>query len=159
MIRFETIIDKVTKYRPDADVDLLRRAYLFSAKEHRGQVRKSGEPYLVHPLEVANILADLQLDVTCVTTGLLHDIVEDTEVSIETISEYFGKEVAHLVDGLTKISKIGNLSKTEQQAQNIRKMLLAMVDDIRVVLVKLADRLHNMRTLEFLPREKQVRIA
>mgnify|MGYP000867449240 CR=1 FL=1 len=159
MIRFETIIDKVTKYRPDADVDLLRRAYLFSAKEHRGQVRKSGEPYLVHPLEVANILADMQLDVSCVTTGLLHDIVEDTNIPIDTIEQYFGKEIAHLVDGLTKIAKIDSVSRADQQAQNIRKMLLAMVDDIRVVLVKLADRLHNMRTLEFLPREKQVRIA
>jgi GTP pyrophosphokinase len=159
MIRFETIIDKITRYRPDADVDLLRRAYLFSAMKHRGQVRKSGEPYLVHPLEVANLLADMQLDVTCVTTGLLHDIVEDTDVSLDTIEEYFGKEIAHLVDGLTKISKIGDASKTDQQAASIRKMLLAMVDDIRVVLVKLADRLHNMRTLEFLPRDKQVRIA
>src|SRR4051812_37327891 len=159
MIRFETIIDKVMRYRPDADIELLRRAYLFSAKEHKGQVRKSGEPYLVHPLEVANILADMQLDVTCISTGLLHDIVEDTGVSLEMIENYFGPEVAHLVDGLTKISKIDNLSRTDQQAQNIRKMLLAMIDDIRVVLVKLADRLHNMRTLEFLPREKQVRIA
>ncbi len=159
MIRFETIIDKITKYRPDADIDLLRRAYLFSAMKHRGQVRKSGEPYLVHPLEVANLLADMQLDVTCVTTGLLHDIVEDTDVSLDTIEEYFGEEIAHLVDGLTKISKIGDASKTDQQAATIRKMLLAMVDDIRVVLVKLADRLHNMRTLEFLPRDKQIRIA
>src|SRR6185369_3742894 len=130
MIRFETIIDKITKYRPDADVDLLRRAYLFSAREHRGQVRKSGEPYLVHPLEVANVLADMQLDVACVITGLLHDIVEDTSVTIETIESYFGAEIAHLVDGLTKISKIDNASRAEQQAQNIRKMLLAMVDDI-----------------------------
>lgn len=159
MIRFETIVEKVKKYRPDADVDLLRRAYLFSAREHRGQVRKSGEPYLVHPLEVANLLADMQLDVSCVTTGLLHDIVEDTDVTLEMIEEYFGKEIAHLVDGLTKIAKIDNRSKAEQQAQNIRKMVLAMVDDIRVVLIKLADRLHNMRTLEFLPQEKQVRIA
>ena len=159
MIRFETIVDKVVRYRPDADVDLLRRAYLFSAMKHRGQVRKSGEPYLVHPLEVASLLADMQLDVTCVTTGLLHDIVEDTDVTLATIEEYFGKEIAHLVDGLTKISKIGSISRADQQAQTIRKMLLAMVDDIRVVLVKLADRLHNMRTLEFLPRDKQVRIA
>jgi GTP diphosphokinase / guanosine-3',5'-bis(diphosphate) 3'-diphosphatase len=159
MIRFETILEKVIRYRPDADVDLLRRAYLFSAKEHKGQVRKSGEPYLVHPLEVANILADLQLDAACVTTGLLHDIVEDTSVSLETIEHYFGKEIAHLVDGLTKISKLDNMSRAEQQAENLRKMLLAMIDDIRVVLVKLADRLHNMRTLEFLARDKQVRIA
>jgi guanosine-3',5'-bis(diphosphate) 3'-pyrophosphohydrolase len=159
MIRFETILEKVLRYRPDADVDLLRRAYLFSAKEHKGQVRKSGEPYLVHPLEVANILADLQLDAACVTTGLLHDIVEDTSISLETIEHYFGKEIAHLVDGLTKISKLDNMSRAEQQAENLRKMLLAMIDDIRVVLVKLADRLHNMRTLEFLPRDKQIRIA
>jgi guanosine-3',5'-bis(diphosphate) 3'-pyrophosphohydrolase len=159
MIRFETIVDKVNRYRPGADIDLLRRAYLFSAREHRGQVRKSGEPYLVHPLEVTDILADMQLDVACLATGLLHDIVEDTTVSLQTIEDYFGAEIAHLVDGLTKIAMIDNVSRAEQQAQNIRKMLLAMVDDIRVVLVKLADRLHNMRTLEFLPREKQLRIA
>ncbi|HTG14078.1 MAG TPA: bifunctional (p)ppGpp synthetase/guanosine-3',5'-bis(diphosphate) 3'-pyrophosphohydrolase, partial [Blastocatellia bacterium] len=159
MIRFETIIEKVRQNHPGADDDLLRRAYLFSARQHRGQIRKSGEPYLVHPLEVANILAELKLDPICVATGLLHDIVEDTETSIEDIEEYFGPEIAHLVDGLTKISKLDHASYEERQALNMRKMLLAMVDDVRVVLVKLADRLHNMRTLEYLPGEKRRRIA
>ncbi|HXG66003.1 MAG TPA: bifunctional (p)ppGpp synthetase/guanosine-3',5'-bis(diphosphate) 3'-pyrophosphohydrolase [Blastocatellia bacterium] len=144
---------------PNADEDLLRRAYLFSARQHRGQVRKSGEPYLVHPLEVANILADLRLDPVCVATGLLHDIVEDTDTTVQDIEEYFGSEIAHLVDGLTKISKLDHASQEETQALNMRKMLLAMVDDVRVVLVKLVDRLHNMRTLEFLHSEKHRRIA
>ncbi|HZM86190.1 MAG TPA: bifunctional (p)ppGpp synthetase/guanosine-3',5'-bis(diphosphate) 3'-pyrophosphohydrolase [Blastocatellia bacterium] len=159
MIRFETIIEKLRKNHPDADEELLRRAYLFSARQHRGQTRQSGEPYLVHPLEVANILVDLNLDPICVATGLLHDIVEDTETSAEEIEEYFGPEIAHLVDGLTKISKLDHASTEERQALNMRKMLLAMVDDVRVVLVKLADRLHNMRTLEYLPGEKRRRIA
>jgi guanosine-3',5'-bis(diphosphate) 3'-pyrophosphohydrolase len=159
MIRFETIIEKLRKNHPDADEELLRRAYLFSARQHRGQTRQSGEPYLVHPLEVANILVDLNLDPICVTTGLLHDIVEDTDTSPEEIEEYFGPEIAHLVDGLTKISKLDHASTEERQALNMRKMLLAMVDDVRVVLVKLADRLHNMRTLEYLPGEKRRRIA
>ncbi|MEK6286392.1 MAG: bifunctional (p)ppGpp synthetase/guanosine-3',5'-bis(diphosphate) 3'-pyrophosphohydrolase [Acidobacteriota bacterium] len=159
MIRFETIIEKLRKNHPNVDEELLRRAYLFSARQHRGQTRQSGEPYLVHPLEVANILADLNLDPICVATGLLHDIVEDTETSAEEIEEYFGPEIAHLVDGLTKISKLDHASSEERQALNMRKMLLAMVDDVRVVLVKLADRLHNMRTLEYLPGEKRRRIA
>lgn len=159
MIRFETIIEKLRRNHPDADEELLRRAYLFSARQHRGQTRQSGEPYLVHPLEVANILVDLNLDPICVTTGLLHDIVEDTDTSAEEIEEYFGPEIAHLVDGLTKISKLDHASTEERQALNMRKMLLAMVDDVRVVLVKLADRLHNMRTLEYLPGEKRRRIA
>jgi GTP pyrophosphokinase len=159
MIRFETIVEKVKQNHPGADEDLLRRAYLFSAREHRGQIRKSGEPYLVHPLEVANILAELKLDPICVATGLLHDIVEDTQIPLEVIEEYFGPEIAHLVDGLTKISKLDHASHEERQALNMRKMLLAMVDDVRVVLIKLADRLHNMRTLEYLPGEKRRRIA
>lgn len=159
MIRFETIIEKLRKNHPSVDEELLRRAYLFSARQHRGQTRQSGEPYLVHPLEVANILADLNLDPICVATGLLHDIVEDTDTSAEEIEEYFGPEIAHLVDGLTKISKLDHASTEERQALNMRKMLLAMVDDVRVVLVKLADRLHNMRTLEYLPGDKRRRIA
>ncbi len=159
MIRFEKIIEKVKENHPNADEELLRRAYLFSAREHRGQVRKSGEPYMVHPLEVANILAELRLDPICVTTGLLHDVVEDTETTVQDIEQYFGKEVAHLVDGLTKISKLDQVSSEDRQALNMRKMLLAMVDDVRVVLVKLADRLHNMRTLEHLSQAKQHRIA
>jgi guanosine-3',5'-bis(diphosphate) 3'-pyrophosphohydrolase len=159
MIRFETIVDKVRQNHPGADEELLRRAYLFSARQHRGQIRKSGEPYLVHPLEVANILADLKLDPVCVATGLLHDTVEDTETTIQDIEEYFGSEIAHLVDGLTKISKLDHSSSEERQALNMRKMLLAMVDDVRVVLVKLADRLHNMRTLEYMHGESRKRIA
>ncbi len=159
MIRIEEICDKVRRNHPQADLNLLRRAYLFSAREHRGQKRASGESYLVHPLEVANILADMRLDAVSVSTGLLHDVVEDTLADASTIREYFGEEVAHLVEGLTKIAHISKLSREEQQAENVRKMLLAMVDDVRVVLVKLADRLHNMRTLEFLSLDKRRRIA
>ncbi len=159
MIRFEDILEKVRAYQPDGDHELLRRAYVFSAREHRGQVRQSGEPYLVHPLEVANILADRKLDVICVACGLLHDVVEDTLTTIDTLEEYFGKEVAHIINGLTKISKINYSSIEEHQAENFRKMLMAMVDDIRILLIKLADRLHNMRTLQHLPEEKRERIA
>src|SRR5213083_914019 len=159
MIRIEDIVEKVRKNHPQADSDLLRRAYLFSAREHKGQKRASGESYLVHPLEVANILADMKLDEVSVATGLLHDVVEDTLVDLDTIRRYFGEEITHLVDGLTKIAQISNISREEQQAENVRKMLLAMVDDVRVVLVKLADRLHNMRTLEYLSADKRRRIA
>ncbi len=159
MIRIEEIVEKVGRNHPQSDLDMLRRAYFFSAREHKGQTRASGEPYLVHPLEVANILADMRLDEVSVATGLLHDVVEDTLVEPATIREYFGEEVAHLVEGLTKIAQISNQSKEVQQAENVRKMLLAMVDDVRVVLVKLADRLHNMRTLHFLKPEKRLRIA
>ncbi|HEX8072663.1 MAG TPA: bifunctional (p)ppGpp synthetase/guanosine-3',5'-bis(diphosphate) 3'-pyrophosphohydrolase [Pyrinomonadaceae bacterium] len=159
MIRIEEIVQKVAQNHPQADLDMLRRAYFFSAREHRGQTRASGEPYLVHPLEVANILADMRLDEVSVATGLLHDVVEDTLVEPQTIKEYFGEEVMHLVEGLTKIAQISNQSKEVQQAENVRKMLLAMVDDVRVVLVKLADRLHNMRTLQYLKAEKRQRIA
>jgi GTP diphosphokinase / guanosine-3',5'-bis(diphosphate) 3'-diphosphatase len=159
MIRIEDIVSKVSRNHPQADLDMLRRAYFFSAREHKGQTRASGEPYLVHPLEVANILADMRLDEVSVSTGLLHDVVEDTLVDLDTIRQYFGDEVTQLVDGLTKISQISNVSHEEQQAENVRKMLLAMVNDVRVVLVKLADRLHNMRTLQYLKPEKRKRIA
>ncbi|MCY7346439.1 MAG: bifunctional (p)ppGpp synthetase/guanosine-3',5'-bis(diphosphate) 3'-pyrophosphohydrolase [Pyrinomonadaceae bacterium] len=159
MIRIEDIIEKVEKNRPESDIDLIRRAYFFSALHHRGQKRASGEPYLVHPLEVAAILADMRLDETSVSTGLLHDVVEDTLVDLETIREYFGDEVTRLVDGLTKIAHISNLSKEKQQAENVRKMVLAMITDVRVVLIKLADRLHNMRTMQFLKPEKRARIS
>jgi len=159
MVRIEEICEKVRRNHPQADLNLLRRAYLFSAREHKGQKRASGESYLVHPLEVANILADMRLDAVSVSTGLLHDVVEDTLADAETIRKYFGDEVAHLVEGLTKIAQISNVTREEQQAENVRKMLLAMVDDVRVVLVKLADRLHNMRTLEYLGPEKRRRIA
>src|SRR6266568_4261555 len=159
MIRIEEIVENVARNHPQANLDLLRRAYLFSAREHKGQKRASGESYLVHPLEVANILANMKLDEVSVATGLLHDVVEDTLVDLDTIRKYFGEEIAHLVDGLTKIAQISNISREEQQAENVRKMLLAMVDDVRVVLVKLADRLHNMRTLQYLSPEKRKRIA
>jgi len=159
MIRFEDLVEKVRAYSRDADIELLRRAYVFSAFEHKGQVRHSGEPYLVHPLEVANLLADMKLDAVAVAAGLLHDVVEDTLTTTERIQEVFGHEVAHLVEGVTKISAIVFASSEERQAENFRKMLLAMVDDIRVILVKLADRLHNMRTLTVLPEERRLRIA
>jgi guanosine-3',5'-bis(diphosphate) 3'-pyrophosphohydrolase len=159
MIRIEDVIEKVEKNRPESDVDLIRRAYLFSALHHRGQKRASGEPYLIHPLEVADILADMRLDEVSVSTGLLHDVVEDTLVDLETIRSYFGDEITHLVDGLTKIAHISNLSKERQQAENVRKMVLAMITDVRVVLIKLADRLHNMRTMQFLKPEKRARIS
>jgi GTP pyrophosphokinase len=159
MIRFEDLVDKVRSYSPDADLELLRRAYVFSAREHKGQVRHSGEPYLVHPLEVANLLADMRLDAVAVAAGLLHDVVEDTLTSIERVAELFGPEVAHVVEGVTKLSSIPFSSKEAQQAENFRRMFLAMVDDIRVILVKLADRLHNMRTLGHVPDEKRERIA
>jgi guanosine-3',5'-bis(diphosphate) 3'-pyrophosphohydrolase len=159
MIRFEDLVEKVRAYSPEADLELLRRAYVFSAFEHKGQVRHSGEPYMVHPLEVADFLADMRLDVVAVAAGLLHDVVEDTLTTIERIEELFGAEVAHVVEGVTKISTIPFLSVEERQAENFRKMLLAMVDDIRVIIVKLADRLHNMRTLHHLPEERRVKIA
>ena len=159
MIRIEDVIEKVERNRPDPDIDLIRRAYFFSAMHHRGQKRASGEPYLVHPLEVADILADMRLDETSVSTGLLHDVVEDTLVDLDTIRDYFGDEITRLVDGLTKIAHISNLSKERQQAENVRKMVLAMITDVRVVLIKLADRLHNMRTMQFLKPEKRARIS
>ncbi len=159
MIRFEDLLEKVRAYSPDADVELLRRAYVFSAFEHRGQVRHSGEPYLIHPLAVADFLADMKLDAVAIAAGLLHDVVEDTLTTIERIQELFGPEVAHVVEGVTKISAIPFASTEERQAENFRKMLLAMVDDIRVILVKLADRLHNMRTLNHLPDERRVKVA
>src|SRR5689334_2632255 len=159
MIRFEDLLEKVRAYSPDADVELLRRAYVFSAFEHRGQVRHSGEPYLIHPLAVADFLADMKLDVVAVASGLLHDVVEDTLTTPERIAELFGAEIAHVVEGVTKIGAIPFSSSEERQAENFRKMLLAMVDDIRVILVKLADRLHNMRTLNHLPEDKRVVIA
>jgi len=159
MIRFEDLIDKVRGTNPEADIELLRRAYVFSAFEHKGQVRHSGEPYLVHPLEVADLLADMRLDVVAIAAGLLHDIVEDTQTPIERIQELFGPDVAHLVEGVTKLGAIRFSSSEERQAENFRKMLLAMVDDIRVILVKLADRLHNMRTLHHLPEERRIKIA
>jgi len=157
--RFEDILERVEQYNPEADLDTLRRAYVYSAREHRNQTRRSGEPYLVHPLAVAYILADLELDMASIVAGLLHDAVEDTLTTIDNVAEYFGPDVAHIVEGVTKISKLKFSSERDAEAENLRKMILAMVDDIRVILVKLADRLHNMRTLEHLEPAKRERIA
>ncbi|AAR35612.1 bifunctional (p)ppGpp synthetase/guanosine-3',5'-bis(diphosphate) 3'-pyrophosphohydrolase [Geobacter sulfurreducens] len=159
MIRLNDILDKVVTYNPVADLDLIRKAYVYCAKVHQGQTRLSGEPYLVHPMEVAGVLADLKLDVPTVVTGLLHDTIEDTLTTREELEGMFGAEVANLVDGVTKIGKIHFKTKEESQAENFRKMLLAMANDIRVILVKLADRLHNMRTLQYQPEPKQRSIS
>ncbi len=159
LIRLNDILEKVSRNFPGADLSLIEKAYVFSAKVHQGQVRLSGEPYLIHPLEVTATLADLKMDIPTVAAGLLHDTVEDTYASLEEIGELFGPEVASLVDGLTKISKMTLASHEERQSENFRKMLLAMAKDIRIIIIKLADRLHNMRTLEFLPPEGQVKIA
>jgi guanosine-3',5'-bis(diphosphate) 3'-pyrophosphohydrolase len=159
MIRIDDILDLVLAYNPLADQDLIKKAYVFSAKVHKGQTRLSGEPYLVHPLEVAAILAQLRLDTPTVVTGLLHDTVEDTYTSLEEVEKNFGQDIAFLVDGVTKISRFTMKSSEEDQAENFRKMILAMVKDTRVILVKLADRVHNMRTLKFLSTDKQRQIA
>jgi guanosine-3',5'-bis(diphosphate) 3'-pyrophosphohydrolase len=158
-VRLEDIVERIQSHHPDTDVDLLRRAYIFSAKAHQGQTRLSGEAYLNHPIEVAAILADLKLDSITVAAGLLHDTVEDTTATPDEIGEIFGKEVARLVDGMTKLSRMELQSREQREAENFRKMIVAMANDIRVILIKLADRLHNMRTLRFLPPEKQKRIA
>ncbi|MFQ5480426.1 MAG: RelA/SpoT family protein [Thermodesulfobacteriota bacterium] len=159
MVRFEDIVEMVTTYNPRADIELLKKAYLYSGMVHKGQTRLSGEPYLVHPLQVAHILAELKMDTQSIVTGLLHDTVEDTHTTIEKIEETFGPEIASLVDGVTKISRIKFENREDQEAENYRKMILAMSRDIRVILIKLADRLHNMRTLAHHSGEKQQRIA
>ncbi len=157
--RFRDLIKQVEAYRPNDDLTLIRKAYEFSLRHHRGQVRASGEPYLVHPLAVASVLAEIKLDPVSIAAGLLHDAVEDTSLTIDEIKREFGEQVALIVEGVTKISKINFASREDRQAENLRKMMLAMVDDIRVVLIKLADRLHNMRTLEHLPPARQEQIA
>ncbi len=160
MIRQYELIEKIRSYNPDADVALINRAYVFSMKAHGNQKRASGQPYLVHPLAVASLLADLKLDDATIVTGLLHDTVEDTLATIEQIEELFGEEVAKLTDGVTKLSQITFNSKLAQQAENYRKLFLAMSQDIRVLLVKLNDRLHNIQTLDAIPKpEKRLRIA
>lgn len=153
------LVEKVRSYHPAADVELIRRAYDFSARVHAGQKRLSGEPFLVHPMAVAGVIADLKLDVPSVVSGLLHDTVEDTLTTIDEVESLFGKEIAGLVDGVTKLSQVNFTSREEKQAENFRKMILAMARDIRVILVKLADRTHNMRTLGHLPVDKQIKIA
>ncbi len=159
MHQLDQIISELAGYFPSADVPLVRRAYEFAAQAHDGQTRKSGDPYVTHPLAVAQIIAELKLDVASVCAGLLHDCVEDTSATVEQLGDLFGKEIAFLVDGVTKLGKLPYSTREEQQAENFRKMLLAMARDIRVILVKLCDRLDNMRSLHHLPPEKQERIA
>ena len=149
MIRITDILDKIFEYNPAGDTDIIDRAYIYSARVHEGQVRLSGEPYLSHPLEVAYILADMRLDMESIAAALLHDVIEDTPTTKEDIMEMFGPGVAHIVEGVTKLSELPHPTKIVQQAESLRKMILAMADDIRVVLIKLADRLHNMRTLKY----------
>ncbi len=157
--RFRALLDTVRAHRPSDDVEIIRRAWAFSLEHHQGQVRASGEPYVLHPLEVAHVLAEMKLDSTAIAAGLLHDAVEDTPVTADDITRLFGEQVAHIVEGVTKIDKIQFANSEDRQAENVRKMLLAMVTDVRVVLIKLADRLHNMRTLQHLRVERQQAIA
>jgi GTP diphosphokinase / guanosine-3',5'-bis(diphosphate) 3'-diphosphatase len=159
LTKFRELMKRMQENRPQDDLSLIKKAYDYSLKVHEGQTRASGQPYLIHPLEVALVLAEMKMDPVAVAAGLLHDSVEDTSVTIVDIRKEFGEQVAHIVEGVTKISKIDFATREEQQAENLRKMMLAMVDDIRVVLIKLADRLHNMRTLEHLQPERQQKIA
>src|SRR5438132_7877267 len=158
-IKISDLVEKVQSYYPAANVDLIRKAYDFSAKVHQGQKRLSGEPYLIHPTAVAGVIADLKMDVPSVIGGLLHDTVEDTLTTLEELKGIFGREIASLVDGVTKLSRTNFSSREEKQAENFRKMLLAMGKDVRVILIKLADRVHNMRTLGHMPLEKQILTA
>jgi len=156
---FEELAAKVRAIRPREDFAQLEKAYRFAARCHEGQMRDSGEPYVVHPLQVATLLAEMNMDLVCLETGLLHDVLEDTAATPDELRKMFGEEVAHCVDGVTKLSKLKFYSREERQAESVRKMLLAMVDDVRVVIVKLADRLHNMRTLDVLSPERRERIS
>ncbi len=159
MTQLQTLIDEIPKYQPGADLELVNRAYRFSEMSHKGQQRASGEPYLSHPLEVAGLLVDFKMDVTTVTAGLLHDVLEDTRATKDDLAREFGPEIAELVDGVTKIGKLAFSSREERQAENFRKMVVAMAHDLRVLMIKLADRLHNMRTLDYLAPEKAKKIA
>jgi GTP diphosphokinase / guanosine-3',5'-bis(diphosphate) 3'-diphosphatase len=157
--KFQTLLATVQLNRPGDDLEIIRRSWQFCLQQHEGQKRASGEPYVIHPLEVAQVLAELKMDSTAIAAGLLHDAVEDTDVTSQEIAKRFGEQVAHIVEGVTKLDKIKFANREDHQAENIRKMLLAMVTDVRVVIIKLADRLHNMRTLEHLKLEKQQKIA
>lgn len=157
MIRFDDIVEKIQGKYSEKDIRQLQKAYIFAARAHKGQIRRSGEPYLSHPLEVTNILADMNLDLTTLVAGLLHDVPEDTDVTIQEIRENFGKEVADLVEGVTKIARVEDATPEETRAETIRKIILAMTDDLRVIFIKLADRWHNLKTLHFLPEDKQKR--
>jgi GTP pyrophosphokinase len=159
LTQLQTLIEEIPKYQPAADLGLLERAYRFSERSHEGQQRASGEPYLSHPLEVAGLLVNFKMDVTTVTAGLLHDVLEDTKATKGDLQREFGSEIADLVDGVTKIGKLAFSSREERQAENFRKMLVAMARDLRVLMIKLADRLHNMRTLQYLPTDKARKIA
>src|ERR1700745_2230786 len=159
LTKFRELMKRIQENRPQDDLSIVKKAYDYSLKNHEGQTRASGEPYLVHPLEVALVLAEMKMDPVAIAAGLPHDSVEDTSVTIADIHKQFGEQVAHIVEVVTKISKIDFATREEAQAENLRKMMLAMVDDIRVVLIKLADRLHNMRTLEHLPEDRRHKIA
>ncbi|MGL4522361.1 MAG: RelA/SpoT family protein, partial [Bacilli bacterium] len=159
VLTYEQVFTLAEQYMNPSDCELIRAAYFYAEEAHREQYRKSGEPYIIHPIQVAGILVDLGVDAQTVAAGFLHDVVEDTPTTVEEIQSKFGDQVAFLVDGVTKLEKIKYLSKEEQQAENHRKMLVAMAKDLRIILIKLADRLHNMRTLKHLPLEKQTRIS
>jgi len=159
MIRFDDILEKISSSFNEKDITLLKKAYVFAAQAHKGQTRRSGEPYLSHSLEVTNMLADMKLDKTTLAAGLLHDVLEDTDATAVELMDAFGKEIAHLVEGVTKISRVQDSSPETRQAESIRKIILAMTDDLRVIFIKLADRIHNLKTLKFLPEDKQKQIA
>ncbi len=159
MIRFDDILEKVSSSYSEQEITLLKKAYVFAARAHKGQIRRSGEPYLSHPLEVANMLADMKMDATTLVAAILHDVLEDTEVTAPEIIKTFGKEAAHLIEGITKISLMEASSPETQKAESIRKIILAMTDDVRVIFIKLGDRIHNLKTLKFLPENKQKTIA
>ena len=159
MMRQYELVERVRKYNPNVDEDLLNRAYVYAMQAHGAQKRASGDPYFSHPLEVAAILTDLKLDDATIVAAVLHDTIEDTSTTREEIDRLFGPQIGKLVEGLTKIDKLDLVSKQARQGENFRKLLLAVAEDVRVLLVKLADRLHNMRTLHFVPMEKRARIA
>ncbi|MBM3285092.1 MAG: bifunctional (p)ppGpp synthetase/guanosine-3',5'-bis(diphosphate) 3'-pyrophosphohydrolase, partial [Candidatus Aminicenantes bacterium] len=146
MIRFDDILEKVAPSYSEKDINFLKKAYVFAGRAHKGQTRRSGEPYLSHPLEVMNMLADMSLDRTTLIAGMLHDVLEDTEITASELRENFGEEVADLVEGVTKISRVQETSPEVRQAETIRKIILAMIDDLRIIFIKLADRIHNLKT-------------